>query len=75
MSSKCGDTTDMNLSNLQDIVEDRGALHAAANGVAEIQTWVRSLGQKDPLAKGMATHSCILDTMLLLLLLSHFSRV
>ena len=25
-----------------------------------LETWVRSLGQKDPLEKGMATHSCIL---------------
>ena len=24
------------------------------------ETWVRSLGQEDPLKKGMATHSCIL---------------
>ena len=24
------------------------------------ETWVRSLGQEDPLAKGMATHSSIL---------------
>ena len=24
------------------------------------ETWVRSLGQKDALEKGMATHSCIL---------------
>ena len=24
------------------------------------ETWVRSLGQKDPLEKGMATHSTIL---------------
>ena len=24
------------------------------------ETWVRSLGQKDPLEKGMATHSSIL---------------
>ena len=24
------------------------------------ETWVRSLGQEDPLQKGMATHSCIL---------------
>ena len=24
------------------------------------ETWVRSLGQEDPLEKGMATHSCIL---------------
>ena len=25
------------------------------------ETWVRSLGGKDPLEKGMATHSSILD--------------
>ena len=25
------------------------------------ETWVRSLGQEDPLDKGMATHSSILD--------------
>ena len=24
------------------------------------ETWVESLGQEDPLEKGMATHSCIL---------------
>ena len=24
------------------------------------ETWVQSLGQKDPLEEGMATHSCIL---------------
>ena len=24
------------------------------------ETWIRSLGQEDPLEKGMATHSCIL---------------
>ena len=24
------------------------------------ETWVRSLGQEDPLEKGMATHTCIL---------------
>ena len=24
------------------------------------ETWVRSLGQEDPLEEGMATHSCIL---------------
>ena len=24
------------------------------------ETWVRSLGQEDPLEKGMATHSCLL---------------
>ena len=26
------------------------------------ETWVRSLGQKDPLEKGMATHSVFLST-------------
>ena len=25
------------------------------------ETWVQSLGQEDPLEKGMATHSIILD--------------
>ena len=25
-----------------------------------LDTWVQSLGQEDPLEKGMATHSCIL---------------
>ena len=29
------DPTDMNLSNLQDIVEDRGAWHGAVHGVTE----------------------------------------
>ena len=24
------------------------------------QTWVQSLGQEDPLEKGMASHSCVL---------------
>ena len=27
---------------------------------AALETWVRSLGQEDPLEKGMATHSSIL---------------
>ena len=26
-------------------------------------TWVQSLGQEDPLEKGMATHSSILETV------------
>ena len=52
------------------------------------ETWVQSLGQEDPLEKEMATHSSILaweipwteepgrlQSMLLLLLLSHVSRV
>ena len=54
---------------------DRGAWWAMVHGVAESdmteqltlllllsmqETWVRSLGQKDPLEKEMATHSSIL---------------
>ena len=30
------------------------------NPPAMRETWVQSLGQEDPLEKGMATHSCIL---------------
>ena len=30
------------------------------NSPARQETWVQSLGQEDPLAEGMATHSCIL---------------
>ena len=32
------DSVDMNLSKLQEIVEDRGAWHAAVPGVAKSQT-------------------------------------
>ena len=32
------DTMDMNLSKLQETVEDRGAWHAAVHGVAELDT-------------------------------------
>jgi len=32
----------------------------AKNLLAGWETWVRSLGQEDPLEKGMATHSWIL---------------
>ena len=32
------DSTDMNLSNLQEIVEDRGAWHATVHGVAKSRT-------------------------------------
>ena len=45
------------------------------------ETWVRSLGWKDPLEKGKATHSSLWPGefhglySLLLLLLNHFSRV
>ena len=34
--------------------------HLVKNLPAMQETWVRSLGQKDALEKGMATHSCIL---------------
>ena len=33
---------------------------AIKNPLAMQKTWVQSLGQKDPLEKGMATHSSIL---------------
>ena len=33
------DSVDMNLSKLWEIVEDRGALHAAVHGIAKSQTW------------------------------------
>ena len=33
---------------------------AVKNLPAKQETWVRSLGQEDPLEKGMATHSSIL---------------
>ena len=32
------DSTDMSLSNFQEIVKDRGAWHAAVHGVAKSQT-------------------------------------
>ena len=32
------DSMDMNLSKLQEIVEDRGAWHAAVHGVAKVWT-------------------------------------
>ena len=51
------------------------------NPPAMRETWVRSLGWKDPLEKGKATHSSLWPGefhglySLLLLLLNHFSRV
>ena len=35
-------------------------LHTVKNLPAAQETWVQSLGQEDPLEKGMATHSSIL---------------
>ena len=34
------DSMDMNLSKLQEMVEDRGAWHAVVQGVTESQTWL-----------------------------------
>ena len=36
------DSTDMNLSNLWEIVEDRGAWHAPVHGVTKSQTWLNN---------------------------------
>ena len=35
------DSMDMNLSELQDLVKDREAWHAAVHGVTQSQTWLR----------------------------------
>ena len=40
------DSMDMNLSKLQEIVEDRKALHAAVHGVAQGQTWLSDESEK-----------------------------
>ena len=42
-----------------DLIRDMVA-HTVKNRPAGWETWVRSLGQEDPLKKGMATHSSIL---------------
>ena len=38
LSDNITDSMDMNLDNLREIVEDRGACHAAVHGVAKSQT-------------------------------------
>ena len=38
LSDSITDSMDMNLDNLREIVEDRGACHAAVHGVAKSQT-------------------------------------
>ena len=40
------DSTEMNVSNLQDIVEDRGAWHAAANGSCKDWDTTQQLDKK-----------------------------
>ena len=46
---------------------DRGWASMAAQLVKNLpamqETWARSLSQKDPLEKGMATHSCLENSM------------
>ena len=37
------DSMDMSLSNLWEIVKDRGAWHAVVHGVSENQTWISDL--------------------------------
>ena len=37
---------DMNLSKLREILEDRGARHAAVHGVAKSQTWLTTEQQQ-----------------------------
>ena len=39
---------------------DQGQAQTVKNLPAVQETWVRSLGQEDPLEKGMTTHSSIL---------------
>ena len=50
-----GDTGDAGLKKLSS-----GILFWVKNLPAMRETWVRSLGQEDPLEEGMATHSSIL---------------
>ena len=50
------------MSELWETVKDRASLVAqmVKNLPAAQETWIQSLGWKDPLEKGMATHSSIL---------------
>ena len=56
------DSMDMNLSNLQETLKDRGAWQAAIHGVTksciQLSDWIATTG--DPLEKGMAAHFSIL---------------
>ena len=53
---------DMSLSELWETVKDRASLVAQMVKKLPVvqETWIQSLGWKDPLEKGMATHSSIL---------------
>ena len=53
---------DMSLSELWETVKDRASLVAqmVKNLPAAQETWIQSLGWKDPLEKGMATYFSIL---------------
>ena len=81
-SWQCSPTTDMSLSKLQKIVKNREAWHAAVHGVAKSQTWLSD--STTPSNRHFHTYVISLDLLLnlrlcdyplLLLLLSHFSRV
>ena len=50
--------TELNLTELK-VREASLVAQLVKNLSAMQETWVRSLGQEDPLKKGMATHSCI----------------
>ena len=53
------DSVDMNLSKVPEIGASLVA-QLVKNPPAMWETWVLSLGQEDPLEKGMATHSSLL---------------